>query len=164
MRLRKANLAITVVAALAGAGMVAGRALVDGSEPLDLGPAIDVSGPEASDVAPSQTVSPPPISPQGPKTPLPTPTGTWTTSASDPPALSPLLPPAPERSGPAPTSADPPGGSPVPPAVPPYSTAHPAPRDGDEYDPYENDEHEESDAHDPDDEVSIGDLEEGEDD
>lgn len=128
MKLRKANLAITVVATLAGVGMVTGRALVDGSEPLDLGPVIDVSGPEAGAVTPSQTVSPPPLSPQGPKTPLPTPprptvTVTTTPGATNPPSTAP--PTADEEDEPPPVYVWPTGGRPVPVPTPPQSSNRP---------------------------------------
>ncbi|MYY09863.1 hypothetical protein GT204_13305 [Streptomyces sp. SID4919] len=128
MKLRKANLAITVVATLAGVGMVTGRALVDGSEPLDLGPVIDVSGPEAGAVTPSQTVSPPPLSPQGPKTPLPTPprptvTVTTTPGATTPPGTVPDA--TDEEDEPPPASVRPTGGRPVPVPAPPQSSHRP---------------------------------------
>ncbi|MEV7287359.1 hypothetical protein AB0O01_22775 [Streptomyces sp. NPDC093252] len=120
-RLRKANLAITVVAALAGAGMVVGKALVDQGQPLDLGPSIEVRNPSAGPT-PSASRSAPPKSPHGPSSspliPTATPTGT-----------APTLLPAPESPTAAPTataSTRPPGGRPVPSLTPPRSSEDPS--------------------------------------
>ncbi|MEU5974999.1 hypothetical protein [Streptomyces sp. NPDC047315] len=111
MRLRKANLVITAVAAFAGAGMVAGRVWIGEADPLDLGPVVIVQNTYTDE----------------PETPAPLPSATSRGKPSGARETSPATPSrapssyAPPNRQPPPTSARPPGGKPVPPIAPPRS-------------------------------------------
>ncbi|MER5767127.1 hypothetical protein [Streptomyces sp. NPDC001985] len=106
MTLRKANVVVTVVCALAGAGLVAGRGWAEGPVPLDIGPVIRV--PAGHGPLPPATARPVPPSPMTPVSPSASqvPTRTVTPRASAPPR--PSKPPSA-----APSSARPQGGRPV---------------------------------------------------
>ncbi|MEU5403299.1 hypothetical protein ABZ348_28865 [Streptomyces sp. NPDC005963] len=139
MTLRRANIVITAVCALAGAGMLAGRVWAQGPEPLDLGPAIVVqpSGlpmPEAT----ARSQPPSPMSPSLPERNPPPPTK----SAPVPQTST----PTPRFTSPSPQQS---GGRPVEILEPPRSSESGTPRPGgqeEEGDDEEDDEDEAADA------------------
>ncbi|QDY76819.1 hypothetical protein [Streptomyces qinzhouensis] len=129
MRLRRANLVITAVAAFAGAGLMAGRVLTGQPEPLDLGPVVVVErsggyAPGAGEPLPSATSRPPRTGggesvPPPSRQPSPLPSGSGSDSASAPASAGPSYSAPPRRLSPAPPRN--PGGRPVPPLPPPRS-------------------------------------------
>ncbi|MEW1545736.1 hypothetical protein [Streptomyces tsukubensis] len=126
MRLRRANLVITAVAAFAGAGLMAGRVLTSQPEPLDLGPVVIVersggSVPGTGEPLPPATSRPPRTGtgesgppPSRKPRPVPSPAA----STGSPSHLAPPYASPPQRTSPPPRN---PGGRPVPPLPPPRS-------------------------------------------
>ncbi|MFI2210965.1 hypothetical protein [Streptomyces sp. NPDC020141] len=80
MTLRKSHAVITVVCALAGAGLLAGRGWAEGPGPLDLGDPVVVAPHEGP--LPPATARPVPPSPMTPASPRPSPVPTKSASPS----------------------------------------------------------------------------------
>ncbi|MFE5853827.1 hypothetical protein ACFQ61_11515 [Streptomyces sp. NPDC056500] len=132
MTLRRANIVITAVCALAGAGMLAGKVWAQGPEPLDLGPAIVVqpSGlpmPEAT----ARSQPPSPMTPSLPEKKPPPPTKSAPLPQTSTPQPQ-FTPPSPQQSG----------GRPVEILDPPRSSESGTPRPGGQEEEGDDDEEE----------------------
>lgn len=141
MTLRRANIVITAVCALAGAGMLGGRVWAEGPAPLDLGPDIVVYPSSAPmPEATARSAPPSPMAPSLPNQRTPLPSKSPQTSKTSSPSSLPTTPsPSPSHQS---------GGRPVDILEPPRSTESgtPTPRPGGQEEEGDDDEEDSEDG------------------